>query len=174
MTTYRHLLWGALGSIALLPIACAPATTTKEDVRSAHEEYEQQAEKAREAAKQADEKVGREMREAEVAREKLEQVEEDFASEQARDDFVARKTQEVDKLETRVAELKARSERLEVDSKSSLDEEIELIQEACRDARDKLDELESVEVHEWPAKRDDVELAMSRAYDHLREADQID
>jgi DNA repair exonuclease SbcCD ATPase subunit len=109
-----------------------------------------------------------------VAREKLEQVEEDFASEQARDDFVARKTQEVDKLETRVAELKARSKRLEVDSKSSLDEEIELIQEACRDARDKLDELESVEVHEWPAKRDDVELAMSRAYDHLREADQID
>ena len=172
MTTLRTLLMGLIGAVSVA--GCGISTTTKDDVRTAQKKYDEQVEEAREAAKQADKQVGKEVREAEHARKKLEQTEADFASEQERKDYVERQTRQVEDIESTVAALEAKSQRMEGDAKTALDEHIDHIKEACNDARDKLDELELADVHEWPAKRDDVELAMSRAAEHVDEAQRIE
>ncbi len=176
MTTWRKILIGSIGSLAILFAGCAESTTsttTRDDVQSAREEFEQQADEAREAMNEADKNVRAEVREAEAAREKLEQAEGEFASERAREEYIERQTSRLEEFETRADELEARADRFEGDNRDALDDIVAQVRESCDTARERLDELEAADVADWTVKRDDVEMAMNQAAAHIDEAERI-
>lgn len=172
MSLWKMIVAGSC-CLAAGALAGCDRATTKEDVEKARKEYEQQAQEAQEASRDAQKEVGKEVREADQAYEQLQEKKAEYASEQSRTDYVEHQNRELERSETVVSELKGRSKHLEGDAKSSLDDKIKVAEEKIDVARDKLAELKSAGVDEWTAKRDDVELAMKHVDEQLTQAQNI-